>query len=271
MSALLLLLLAAADGGLLAKPVKVSAEHLEVLNAEGRAVYTGHAHALRGTTVVDCDELVVFFGKDHQVQSIDAKGHVVAVDGDRHMWGEAAHFDNLTGVLEVTGQPKVQSGTKSVEGERVLFTEGSDRLEVFEPRTLAEQEKGEQAQIEAHHLLLLDQVETATWTGEVKAKKGTTRLYGPELTARYDEKGEVKHLSGRGGVHVVDKDREAWGQALEYDLDQGVVVVTGKPRARDGQKRITGSRVRFLTQEDRLEVEDAVSVFENEEKKGPKK
>ncbi len=260
----MLLLLAGADGGLLARPVNVRADHLEVRNAEHRLDYTGHAHAVSGTTVVDCDQLTVFYGADQQVLTMDFKGAVAAQDGERQAWGEAAHFDNLTQVLEVTGQPRVKSGERQVQGEKVVFTQGSGKLEVVEPRTLARQASGEQVEIEAHHLTLLDKEQLATWTGEVKAKKGTVRLFAPELTARYDEHGEVKQLLGKGGVHVIDREREAWGEKLDDQVDAGVVVVTGHPRARDGHKRIQGSRVKFLTHEDRLVVDDAVSIFEGE-------
>jgi lipopolysaccharide transport protein LptA len=264
---LVLLLLAAADAGLLARPVQVTADHLELLNAEGRAVYTGHAHAIRDGTEVECDTLTAHYDKGQQVRSIDALGNVFAHQGEKQAWGETGHFDNDTGRLEVLGHPKVQSGTKQVVGERVVFEQGSDRLDVDQPRTLTQQGK-ESVEIEADHLVLFDKVETATWTGQpVKATKGVTRLFAPNLKARYDEKGEVKHLEGWGGVHVIDKDREAWGAALDYDLDHGVVVVTGNPRARDGQKRIAGSRVKFLTAEDRIVVDDAKTVFQNEEQK----
>lgn len=263
---LLLLLVLAADGGLLARPVQVKADHLEVLNAEGKAIYSGHAHAVRDNTELDCDTLTAHFDKNQTVQSIDAEGNVAARQGEKQAWGERGHFDNVTGVLEVTGHPRVQSGARQVAGEKIVFQQDSDRLEVDQPTTLAQQ-GNQTTEIAADHLVLLDKVETATWTGNVKAKKGTTRLFAPRLTARYDEHGEVKHLDGAGGVHVIDKDREAWGAALSYDLDKGVVDVTGKPRARDGAKRIAGSKVRFLTQEDRLVVDDATTVFQNESEK----
>jgi len=266
-SALLFFILAA-DGGLLARPVQVKADHLEVLNAEGKAIYTGHAHAVRDSTEVDCDTLTAHFDKDQRVQSIDAVGNVFAHQGEKQAWGEQAHFDNVTGVLEITGHPKVKSRERQVAGEKIVFAQDSDRLEVEQPATLAQQ-GAQTTEIVAEHLVLLDKVETATWTGNVKAKKGTTRLFAPMLIARYDEHGEVKHLDGSGGVHVIDKDREAWGARLAYDLDQGIVDVTGKPRARDGLKRIAGSKVKFLTKEDRLVVDDATTVFQNDVEKKP--
>ena len=103
MSALLLVLLTAADAGLLARPVQVTAEHLELFNAEGRAVYTGHAHAIRDATEVECDTLTAHYDKGQQVQSIDAVGNVFAHQGEKQAWGETGHFDNDTGTLEVLG------------------------------------------------------------------------------------------------------------------------------------------------------------------------
>ena len=133
---------------------------------------------------------------------------------------------------------------------------------VDEPRTLAEQAGGDRVEIEAHHLLLKDKVNTATWTGDVKAKKRDTRLWAPELTAHYDEKGEVTRITAKGGVEVVQRDRWAKGRNLDYDVAKGVLVVTGNPQAREGTHRMKGSRVTFLANPDRLEVNDAQTVFE---------
>ena len=43
----LMLLSGTPDGGLLARPIQVSADKLELLNKEGRAIYRGHAKAIQ--------------------------------------------------------------------------------------------------------------------------------------------------------------------------------------------------------------------------------
>ncbi|MEW5743781.1 MAG: LptA/OstA family protein, partial [Myxococcota bacterium] len=128
---LLSLLLAAPDGGaLLARPVELRADRLEVQNKEQRAIYSGHATAIRDQATLTCQRLEVQLDARREVKTITASGDVVVVDGDRRATGDTATWDNATGVLVVTGHPTARQGNREVEGERVTFTAGVDRFEI---------------------------------------------------------------------------------------------------------------------------------------------
>ena len=109
---------------LLSRPVEITADKLEVLDREHKAIYRGHANAVRDSTTLTCDTLTVFYSDAREVLRIEADGDVEAVDGDRHAWGRHADFDNATGVLKVTGEPHAQSGERKVSGEEITFTTG---------------------------------------------------------------------------------------------------------------------------------------------------
>lgn len=270
MSLALLLLLAAPDAGLLARPLEVSAQKLDLLNREGKAIYSGQAKAIRDTTIVTCDVLTVFYAANHDVDHIEATGHVVAVDGDRHATGETATYDNHTGVLVVRGDPRGQIGTRTVRGNVVTFITGTDRVEVTQAKTLAPNEssaKGGDVQIDADRLVLEGSQSVAVWTGNVRAKRGTTLLKAPLLTAHYDAQGVVTKIEARGGVEATDGDKWAKGEKADYDNAKEVLVVTGHPEARQGKNRMRGSRITFITGKDTLEVEDAVTLMQAAEKK----
>ncbi len=267
-----LLLLALPDAGLLARPIEVSADHLQVLNKEGRAIYTGHARALRDTTTVTCDILTVFYAAGRDVSRIEALGHVQAVDQDRTATGERATFDNLTGVLIVDGHPQARMGNRTVKGDRVTFTTGLDRVEVTRARTVAPNEssaQGATVEIDADLLVLEDKKATAVWTGNVRARRGPTLIKAPELTAHYDEHGVVTQVQARGGVEATDADKWARGQRADYDNKKGVLVVTGQPEARQGPNKMRGSKITFITGKDTLEVENATTVLQVEKKPHP--
>jgi len=267
---LALLLAAAPDAGLLARPIEVSADKLELLNKEGRAIYTGHAKAIRDTTTVTCDTLTVFYAAGHDVSRIVAVGHVEAVDGDRTATGERANYDNLTGILVVDGNPQARLGKRTVKGDRVTFTTGLERVEVTQAKTVAPSEasaQGATVEIDANLLVLEDQKSTAVWTGNVRARRGPTLIKAPELTAHYDEQGVVTQVQARGGVEATDGDKWARGQRADYDNARGVLVVTGKPEARQGPNRMRGSKITFRTGKDTLEVENATTVLQAEPKK----
>lgn len=269
MTWLLVVLAAAAapDAGVLARPVEVSADKLDVFNKEGRAVYTGHAKAIRDTTTMTCDVITVFYGSGREVLRIVATGHVEAVDADRWAAGERANYDNLVGVLTVEGDPKARAGARTVKGERVTMLTGEEKVSITKAKTVAPNESGGQVEIDADLLVLEDKKSTALWTGNVKARRATTLIKTPELTAHYDEKGVVTRVEGRNGVEATDQDKWAKGQKADYDAATGVLVMTGKPEARQGPNRMKGTKITFTTGKDTLEVENATTVMQVEKGK----
>ena len=253
------LLLAA--GPLLSRPVTVTADHLEVLDRERKAVYRGHAQAVRDSTTMSCETLTVFYNDKREVEHIEADGNVETVDADRHAWGDHAVFDNATGVLVVHGSPRAQQGGRRVTGDEILFTTGIDRVEVKNAHT-----KDDATSIDADRLVLEADRKLANWTGHVVAKKSTTTVNSPLLTAHYDEKGTVTRVEAKGGVEVRDKDRWAKGARADFDALSGRLVVTGKPEARQGNSRMYGKSVTFVQGSDVLEVENAHSFIDVKKK-----
>jgi lipopolysaccharide export system protein LptA len=268
LSLALSLLIAAPDGGvLLSRPVAVSADKLEVFKKESRALYSGHAKAVRDTLTLTCDQIEVFFTPGGDTHKILARGDVVAIDGDRQAWGDDAEFINETGVLTVHGKPHGKQGAREVDGEVVTFTTGVDRLVVTKAHTRVKEPKDQRVSIDADLLTLEGARNEATWTGHVRAIKKKTVLIAPELTATYDEAGEINRVKARGGVEVTEDDRWARGQFADYDVPKGMLVVTGKPQARDGKTRMKGTKVTFFSGSEFLEVENATTLIEVDKKK----
>jgi lipopolysaccharide transport protein LptA len=278
-----LLLAASPDAGvLLSRPVQVSADRLEVLNREQRAIYTGHAKALRDTTTLTCDVITVEYGANREVSRILARGHVEAVDGDRWARGDEADYDNLTGTLVVRGKPEARQGKREVQGELVTFVTGTDRVVVDRARTKVDDAQApvrdggvaggpQRITIDADRLVLDEQRSRADWSGHVVARRGDTTITAPQLTALYDDGGTITKVQARGGVEATEKDRWARGQKGDYDVQTGVLVVTGQPQARQGTSRMKGTKVTFFSGSDFLEVENATTVIEVRQQPGKKR
>lgn len=265
---ILTLVLAAPDAGvILSRPVSVSSDKLEVFKKESRALYSGHAKAVRDTMTMTCDALEVFFDDKGDVQRILARGNVYAIDQDREAWGDEAEFMNDTGVLTLKGHPRGKQGPREVEGEVVTFTTGIDRLVVTKARTRVKEPKDQRVAIDADLLTLEGAKNEAIWRGHVRAVKAKTTLLSPELRAHYDAAGEIDRVLASGGVEVTEGDRWARGQNGDYDVPKGVLVVTGKPQARQGKTRMKGTKVTFFTGTEFLEVENATTVIEVEKTK----
>lgn len=66
--------------------------------------------------------------------------------------------------------------------------------------------------------------------GHAKAKRGDMALYADTLTAHYDDSGggsKVTRVVAEGGVKITTPTQTVYGDKADYDMNQGVVVITG--------------------------------------------
>jgi lipopolysaccharide export system protein LptA len=67
--------------------------------------------------------------------------------------------------------------------------------------------------------------------GHAKAKRGDITLYADTLTAHYDDSGggsKVTRVVAEGAVKIATPTQTVLGDRADYDLGQGVMVITGK-------------------------------------------
>ncbi len=94
-------------------------------------------------------------------------------------------------------------------------------------------------------------------------------MQSPVLIAHYDDKGTVTRVEARGGVQVQDKDRSATGARGDFDALKGRLVVTGHPEGRQGNNRLLGRSITFVSGSDVLVVEGAKSFIDVKDKPKP--
>lgn len=111
--------------------------------------------------------------------------------------------------------------------------------------------------------LITGEKDKATLTGNVKVKHRTMDLACDKMTAYYTQPRVVTRVVCTGGVQAQDGDRMARGERAEYDVTSGVLIVTGSPEARQGNTYMRGTKVRLTLGSERLEVENAVILFES--------
>ena len=67
--------------------------------------------------------------------------------------------------------------------------------------------------------------------GHAKAKRGDMTLYADTLTAHYDDSGggsKVTRVVAEGAVKITTPTQTVYGDKADYDMNQGVVVITGQ-------------------------------------------
>ena len=82
--------------------------------------------------------------------------------------------------------------------------------------------------------------------GNAKATRNDVDLYGDELTAHYrpDAQGnrEIWRIDAIGNVRIVSANEKAYGEKGVYDVDQGILVLTGEVRLDTEQERVTANQ-----------------------------
>ncbi len=118
--------------------VSISADRLQVFNKKMLMIWRGNVRAQRGTTHLQCDEAIATYTDStrREVSRIQCSGHTVVTDGDRWAKGEHADFDNVGGLLTVTGQPQARQGVNRMKGSKVIFNLVQDTVEVENARAV---------------------------------------------------------------------------------------------------------------------------------------
>jgi lipopolysaccharide export system protein LptA len=119
-------------------PVEINSDHLEIVGKKNQAIWVGHVQAQRGTTHLSCQRLVAYYTTTQEISKLECLGNVEVTDGDKWAKGERADFDNLSGVLDVTGSPEARQGKNHMRGTKVTFHVDSDVIEVKNAVTLFE-------------------------------------------------------------------------------------------------------------------------------------
>lgn len=119
-------------------PVQIDADKLEIQGKKNQAIWAGHVKAVRGGTRLSCDRLIAHFTPAQEITRLECLGGVEVLDGDRWAKGERAEFDNVAGLLVVTGSPEMRQGPNHMRGTKVTFHVESDVVEVESPKVVFE-------------------------------------------------------------------------------------------------------------------------------------
>jgi len=112
------------------RQLEIEADHLHVEGKKQETLWRGHVKVKRGTTNITCDRMLSHYTEDQEVTRVECHGNVQVVDQDKWAKGDRADFDNVTGILVVTGNPEAKQGGNHVRGTKVVFSVDQDTIEV---------------------------------------------------------------------------------------------------------------------------------------------
>lgn len=118
-----------------AAPMRVVSSRIHYTADDRTARFDGDVVARRATMTLRANRLVAVGAEDGSLQSAWTEaGPVTVVDGNRHARAQQAHFLSNGQRLVLTGAPRFSEGESWLEGDRVVFFIGEDRVEVDRPR-----------------------------------------------------------------------------------------------------------------------------------------
>ena len=121
-------------------PINITADRFEIQGKRQEATWIGNVKAVRGKTVLTCARLIAHYTLNQEITRIECVGSVEATHGDMQARGERADFDNVTGLLVVTGSPWARKGPNEMRGSRILFDVTRDTITVENAKTTFESE-----------------------------------------------------------------------------------------------------------------------------------
>jgi lipopolysaccharide export system protein LptA len=108
----------------------------------------------------------------------------------------------------------------------------------------------------------------AIFSGEVVAGQGTLRLTADRVEVTYDEQsqdsdtGAIRNLVAEGNVFISNGAETAQGEQARYDVESGMITMTGDVVLTQGQNVISGQQLTIDLDEGQGRVEGRVkSIF----------
>ncbi|MCA3574068.1 MAG: hypothetical protein IOC86_09135 [Aestuariivirga sp.] len=120
-------------------PVDISANEMEILDAEKKAIFKGAVDATRGTTRLKSDTLTVTYAEVKQpdgsmktdATDLDARGNVTIKTPRETITGDWAKFNPQTNKLVVGGAVKLVQGATVLSGNELRADLNTDKIQMM--------------------------------------------------------------------------------------------------------------------------------------------
>ena len=114
--------------------IEIEAEHVDIDREEGRAVFEGGVVLRHGSLQLRCAQLVAEVDDRGRLSRIDATGGVQLSAGDVSATAGRATYAPSTGVLTLSGQPRLRHPSGDLRGRVIVFRSREGRVSVEEAR-----------------------------------------------------------------------------------------------------------------------------------------
>ncbi len=93
----------------------------------------------------------------------------------------------------------------------------------------------------------------AAFDGNVEVTDPSMKMTSDSMKVLFDEDNQVKHINAVGNVVITQEDKIAWAGKAVYDVVEGKITLTEKPRIKQGEDMLQGGTITFWRDENRME------------------
>ena len=98
---------------------------------------------------------------------------------------------------------------------------------------------------------------TAVFDGDVVVTDPRVKILGDTITAVFATNNQPESVTAVGNVRIEQTNRVAVCNQAFYSIKSGLLVLTGKPRVSQGGNVLSGTRITFNRDTDKMECTDA--------------
>lgn len=112
-------------------PITIKSNNMIADNKEKSAIFSGKVVAKQGDITIFSDRLVVKYAdKSKEVEKVEAAGNVRIIQQNRIGFADKAIYESRSGLIILTGTPRVVQGSDSISGKVITYHVDDDRSEV---------------------------------------------------------------------------------------------------------------------------------------------
>lgn len=103
----------------------------------------------------------------------------------------------------------------------------------------------------------------ALFDGNVVVVDPQMKLYADKMTVLFSASNRISEIKAEGKVYIVQDDKRARADVAQYNVDQGIIVLTGKPQVTRGEDILTGDKITFWRNDNKMLVEPRARLVIN--------
>lgn len=232
-------------------------------------------------------KLIGRFSVSNTVDLVEAEGGVVVTAEDRNGRADSAAYSVTTGKMVLNGGAELRQAENMLSGGRIQFWLEGGRRMICEPdarlvihdaenldfdgKTVKPSEKpagsdekratAGDTEITADRIVFDEKQHFADFDGNVKVRDPRAKMDCGKVRLHLKDGNEIDWIEARSEVIIQVNERKALAEQASYFVEEGKFVLEGSPKITEGQNIMTGDKISFWRDEQRMVCEPRARVL----------